>query len=380
MNGRAAYIGYGVHWGLREIRRNVALSIVTGCVFARSFRQGGGLYDTDVNKRKEIDEHVKEIFGDIGRKSGNPEARLEPILNLSVTFENIFLLSSLSTGSDRILYHGDDAHTPSYLSMSIGQKFLGNHFSSLPANILNECKDTVNTLFPELQQFGEDEDNPAEERMEILYLLFFLIDMLASVKTDSKLLVINNPSLAVASKRLSKDKYSLLTSFINSFDRRELPAASPNPKTTLQDFAEIRFFDSAEFNAYREACDYIDKTKVKDGEGLRLISSSLIELQKMYNDFVDKNTTNLAIAKGVEKLSSLATWGISDHAKDFMEIVVSHCKEHQRDLSYCHQDKLESYVQEIAMNLVFGPRISSGEIEKPQSFMQRLFSGRLWRS
>jgi hypothetical protein len=87
---------------------------------------------------------------------------------------------------------------------------------------------------------------------------------------------------------------------------------------------------------------------------MRVMSRSVIRLAGRYDKFVERTTMNFAMVKAIEKLAALLTRGVSDHMKDFVEILIKLCKERERKMVLYSGRNLEEFCEKIVRERLLG--------------------------
>jgi len=352
MTQRATYLGFSVHWGLQEIQEDVGRTIVT-----RYLTGTGSVEKVSSELDALIECFFRPIEGAKTRTDGRflDNRKLAPIVDHVTDLAQLFLHTTLSTGTDRIIYHGDDRVTPKLLTFERGQTLIGPKFEKLDQSILRQAREELSEMFPEVQKMLQDESIPTDDAIELNFLIFFFLDLLVSMKTDSRLLMFNpTPSLATGARYIGPSKWREITSFFDMFERFNGKIATPNGKYDLVGIEQSDFFGSKQFNDYCRAHDLLNYGQNDRRRIITALTTTVEELERSYQRFVDSSATYFLVAKTIERGLDHVTGGVSGIFKDLAEIVSRYCKDYNRKLVIYNGSNFKDFSQKVALASAFG--------------------------
>jgi hypothetical protein len=319
---------------------------------------GAGARQIRLDRKSErfqaIDHLVQRVFADLHSGANDPYELLDDILDAAINVEKIFLHTALSTGSKTVIYHGDDTRTPNNIRYEKGRALIGNQFDKLDPAILDASRREINELFPEIIEFAKDDKNTKDTAYPMLMLLLTLIDILTSIRTNSRLILFNpKPFFYIGTKYLPAKKYKDLQAFYNLFENTSGRIISPSGTHDLAGLNKNEFFGSPQFHEYCKAHNLLNYIDGDSSKPLSKIASTIVSLTDRYDRFVEERVMNFAIAKGLGRLADWSTFGISGHAMDFFELISRFCKEYQRNICVYSGSNLEEYCSQLVMKDLF---------------------------
>ena len=368
-----------MHWGLNDLRKELGLNIVSHSVMhgmnpSRKSTEPGG----ELRSNQDIEGMFQNIFRSIGEDGKYDTRLMYPIIDSILDVSEIFIQATPGTGTSKILYHGDDDNTPDFLTYEKGQTISGGRFTRLNKGVLDECRDQVSGTFPVFDKFWMSPDHSEGDKKRLSLLKFFFIDILVSVKTNSRLITFNpTPDLSVAASIVGPDKFSALTGFFDLFERLNGEILTPSRRYGLAGLDKADFFTSKEFLAYCGSHDMLNGGNTQVSHALHLMESSSQLISERYSEFVDQSATHFLVAKGAEKLLDHATLGAWGEFQDGVEIILRLCHDYDRQLTVYTGTDMEKFCRDIVMRTLFTEKpglfgwINQGIWQRVKGFFQR---------
>lgn len=362
MVNQTVYFGLSAHWGLEVLRQRLAEPLSKEIV--RSWvgigrRSGGALQQRNTADFRKIDKAIQSFFATLtsethARSNPSPYGR---IFDAVIDPGKLFLHTMLSTGADKVVYHGLTRSMPECMSEEKARAVLGDRFSTLPEDIVYAASEEVSLAFPQLLHHRPDLET--EEVIQLQLLRFHLIDLKVSLSTGARLISFYPAkSLATAAKVLPLDVAIHLRGALSLFEQVNAPALTP---VTNADFAlsgvPENLLSSSHFRKYCLAHDLINSSGADLDNAISCLSSSVIDITNKFQGFSKKNTLNLLIVKSADRLASIATGGMSSHVKDFFQILVQLSKDNQKRIAIYTGDSFAEFCHDVAIASAIGKHV-----------------------
>ncbi len=199
-----------------------------------------------------------------------------------------------------------------------------------------------------------------EEAIDVNLLWFSFMDILASLRTNSRVILFNtDTAVARLMSRLPAGKLKDAVTFLNMFERFEGPILVPRPRFELSGFDQ-NFFGSPEFTNYCSAHDFLNSAQEDRVRALDRLRKSVITGSNAYDKFVEESVMAFAVSKAASHAMNAMSGGTFKYIKDFLEVVVRLCKESDRNLTLYSGKNFEQFCAKVAMNAAFGKRADRG--------------------
>jgi hypothetical protein len=321
-------------------------------------RKGGFYEQYDSPRSRKLSLALQRFYAALEPKNQWRQFDIHPLIAVveaAIDIEEIFIHIILATGAEKLLYHGDDEHTPNNLRFAAGRERFNERFDRIPPGILDQCRSEINQLFPVFAQFADSrEDASHEDVIQMSLLWFSFIDILVALRTNSRAILFNTDVAANRLlSRLPAANIKDAVTFLNMFDHFEGPVLVPRPRFELTGFDQ-GFFGSKEFMSYCSAHDLLNSARSNRVTGLEKLQRAVISTSEAYEKLIERSTMAFAVSKLAAYGLNAIPYGAFGYAKDFVELVVRLCKDFDRNLTLYSGNNFEQFCAQMAMNSAFG--------------------------